>query len=113
MSDKPGIPAAEALDISALISVTDDGIASRVLTKTGAGNVTLFGFDRGQLLSEHVSPFEALVIVVEGALNLTIGGSAVRAIPGTIVRMPPGVPHAVEALERSKMLLVMLREPKS
>ena len=113
MSDKSGIPSAEALDISTLIAITDDGIASRILAKTAAANVTLFAFDRGQLLSEHVSPFEALVVVIEGALNLTIAGSAVRAIPGTIVRMPASVPHAVEALERSKMLLVMLREPKS
>jgi quercetin dioxygenase-like cupin family protein len=80
-----------------------------VLARTSGGNVTLFAFDAGQGLTEHTSPFDALVLVLEGALTLTIGGEHVRALPGTIVRMPATVPHAVEAPEPSRMLLVMLR----
>jgi quercetin dioxygenase-like cupin family protein len=63
-----------------------------------------------QELSEHTAPFDALVLVLEGALALTIGGAAVDAAAGTIVRMPANVPHALAAKERTKMLLVMLRE---
>ena len=56
--------------------------------------------------------FEALVMVLEGACTLTIGGTSVRATPGTVVRMPADVPHALEAIETTRLLLVMLREPK-
>lgn len=109
--DTQVIPPAQALALQALVTPTDSGIASRVLARTGGGNVTLFAFDAGQGLEEHTSPFDALVLVQEGALTLTIGGESVRAVPGTIVRMPGGVPHALEAPERTRMLLVMLREP--
>lgn len=109
----PGtIPVAEALLLADLITPTEGGIASRVLAKTGGGNVTLFAFDQGQGLSEHTAPFDALVIVLQGQLSLTIGGTAVTATPGTIVRLPANVPHAVDAPVPARMLLVMLREPK-
>ena len=103
------IPGAEALALPALITPTEGGIASRILAKTTGGNVTLFAFDTGQGLEEHTSPFDALVLMLEGSLALTIGGKVVRATPGTIVRMPGGVPHALEAPEKARMLLVMLR----
>jgi quercetin dioxygenase-like cupin family protein len=106
------IPAAEALPLAGLISLADGGIASRVLAKNGGGNLTLFAFDRGQGLSEHTTPFDALVMVLDGELALTIGGTAVTATPGTIVRMPANVPHAVDATVASRMLLIMLRELK-
>ena len=102
----------QALRLSDLIVSTPDGIASRVLGKTSGGNLTLFAFDAGQGLTEHTSPFEALVIVLEGTCTLTIGGTAVRATPGTIVRMPAEIPHALEAVEATRLLLVLLREDK-
>jgi len=105
------LPPAEALRLVDLIAPTERGIASRVLSKTGGGNVTLFAFDAGEGLSEHTAPFDALVLVLEGSLSLTVGGTAVTALPGTIVRLPALVPHAVDATIASKMLLVMLREP--
>ncbi len=104
------IPPAEALALAALITPTEHGIASRVLAKNGGGTVTLFAFDAGESLSEHTAPFDALVLVLEGALTVTIGGKPVEARPGTIVRMPSGVPHALDASEPARMLLVMLRE---
>lgn len=113
MSTNAQIPPSEALRVAELITPTERGIASRVLAKTSGGNVTLFAFDAGEGLSEHTTPFDALVLVVEGSLTLTIGGKAVHAAPGTIVRMPAGVPHAVDATAPSKMLLVMLRESKN
>jgi quercetin dioxygenase-like cupin family protein len=104
------IPAAQALALSSLITTAGHGIASRILAKTPGGSVTLFAFDSGQGLEEHTSPFDALVLVLEGELALTIGGVAARALPGTVVRMPGGVPHALTAREECRMLLVMLRE---
>ena len=109
----PTLPAAEALPLQSLVSPTEHGIASRVLAKTGGGNITLFAFDAGQGLTEHTSPFDALVMVLEGALTLTIGGKPVRATPGTIVRMPADIPHGLEAPEPARMLLVMLRDQKA
>lgn len=103
--------AAEALALESLIAPTEQGIASRILAKTSGGNLTLFAFDAGQGLTEHTSPFEAFVMVLSGTMTLTIGGAPVRATPGTIVRMPGGVPHAVDAVEAARMLLIMLRDP--
>jgi len=108
----PTIPPAEALSIYSLIAPTEHGIASRVLARTAGGSLTLFAFDAGQELSEHTAPYDALVVVLEGSLTLTIGGTPVRATPGTIVRMPANVPHAVDAPEAARMLLVMLRDRK-
>jgi quercetin dioxygenase-like cupin family protein len=107
------IPAAEALALESLVTPTAQGVASRVLVKNSGGSLTLFAFDAGQRLTEHTSPFEAMVLVLEGAFSLTIGGTPVNAAAGTIVRLPADVPHAVDALEPSRMLLVLLREQKS
>ena len=104
------IPAAEALALQSLVMPTPQGIASRILAKTAGGNLTLFAFDAGQGLTEHASPFDALVMVLEGSLSLTIGGTRVHATPGTVVRMPADVPHAVDAPEAARMLLIMLRD---
>lgn len=104
------IPAAQAIHLASLINATEQGIASRILTKTSGGNLTLFSFDKGQGLSEHSAPFDAIVMVIEGELILTIDGKPVKAELGTIVRMPANIPHAVEAPQAAKMLLIMLRE---
>jgi quercetin dioxygenase-like cupin family protein len=110
----PGtIQPAEALRLVDLIAPAERGIASRVLAKNGGGNVTLFAFDAGEGLSEHTTPYDALVLTLDGELKLTIGGQPVAAAPGTIVRLPANVPHAVEATTAARMLLIMLREPKA
>ena len=97
------------MSLASLVTPTAHGIASRVLGKTGGGNLTLFAFDAGQGLTEHTSPFDAFVLVLDGSLTLTIGGTPVTATPGTIVRMPASVPHAVDAPEPVRMLLIMLK----
>jgi quercetin dioxygenase-like cupin family protein len=107
------LPPAEALPLHSLITPTEKGIPSRVLAGTSGGNVTLFAFDEGEELAEHSAPFDALVITLDGALTLTIGGRQIQAAPNTIALMPADVPHAVCASEPSRMLLVMLREPKT
>jgi quercetin dioxygenase-like cupin family protein len=100
----------ELFALDGLVTPTPQGIASRVLARTAAGNITLFAFDSGEELSEHTAPFDALVITLAGTLVLTIGGRAVQTTPQSIVLMPANVPHAVQATEPSRMLLVMLRE---
>ena len=104
------IDPASAFVLADLITPTSHGIASRVIAKNGGGTVTLFAFDGGEALSEHTAPFDALVVVLDGTFVLTIGGKPVEATAGMVVRMPAGVPHAVDATEPSRMLLVMLRE---
>jgi len=109
MTTTSTIPGATALALEALVTPTEHGIASRILSKTGGGSVTLFAFDAGQGLAEHTAPFDALVLVLSGRLVLTVGGVEVVATPGTVVRMPATIPHALEAPEPSRMLLTMLK----
>ncbi|HEY1302522.1 MAG TPA: cupin domain-containing protein [Vicinamibacterales bacterium] len=101
---------AELFSLESLVTPTAQGIASRVLARTTAGNITLFAFDAGEELSEHAAPFDALALTLSGALVLTIGGVEVRTAPQTIVLMPANVPHAVLATAPSRMILIMLRE---
>lgn len=101
------ITAGEAFAVSSLVTPTTGGNASRILAKTAGGNVTLFAFDTGAALPEHTSPFEALAFVLEGVCRFTVGGVEARAVGGTVVRLPADVPHALEALEASRMLLVI------
>ena len=101
----------EMFSLDSLVSPTAHGIASRVLARTAAGNITLFAFDAGEELSEHTAPFDALVLTLSGTLTLTIGGRDVRTNPQSVVLMPANVAHAVCATEPSRMLLIMLREP--
>jgi quercetin dioxygenase-like cupin family protein len=104
------LTAGEVFALESLVTPTAQGIASRVLARTAAGNITLFAFDAGEELSEHTAPFDALVVTLSGTLSLTIGGADVRTTAQTIVLMPAHVPHAVRAAEPSRMLLIMLRE---
>jgi quercetin dioxygenase-like cupin family protein len=97
------------MDLAGLVQYADGAIVSRTLADSPGGTVTVFAFDSGQALSEHSAPFDAMVIVLDGRAELTIGGSAVAASAGQIVVMPANVPHAVRALGRFKMLLIMLR----
>ena len=103
------LAAGQASALKDLVAVADGAIVSRVLAKAGGGNVTLFAFDGGQGLSEHTAPFDALVQVVDGTMELTIGGTPVVVGSGEISLMPADVPHAVRAVEASRMLLTMLR----
>ncbi len=106
-------PSAPVARLADLVELQADAIVSKVLARSGGGNVTLFAFDAGQELSEHTAPFEALVYVVEGEGEIGVAGEAHRARAGDLVRLPAGVPHWVRAVEPFKMLLVMLREPGS
>ena len=100
---------AEALVLAGLVEYADGAVVSRQLTKSAAGNLTLFAFDAGQGLSEHTTPYDAIVQVLDGEVELTIGGQTVRAAAGQLVVMPANVPHALKAVKRFKMLLTMFR----
>lgn len=101
---------AVAASLASLVEYSPDSIVSRTLYNASTGTLTLFAFDDGQTLSEHTSPFDAFVQVLDGAVELTIGGESVPARTGEIVLMPGGVPHAVRATGRFKMLLTMYRK---
>jgi quercetin dioxygenase-like cupin family protein len=107
------LPSDRARGLSELVDVAEGAIVSRILASTGGGSVTLFAFDAGQGLSEHTAPFDALVHVVDGTLELTIGGVEVTVGAGEIVRMPANVAHALYAPLASRMVLTMLRERKT
>ena len=92
-----------------LLEYHDNSIVSRVLLKNNGGTVTLFAFDQGEGLSEHTTPFEALVFVVDGEAEVEIAGEVYRVRSGETITLPANVPHAVRAVARFKMLLTMIR----
>lgn len=105
-----GFPTGAAVRLEEIVSYQEGSIVSRTLAKKNGGTLTLFAFDAGQSLSEHTAPFDAFVQVLEGNVELTLGGQLVPAEAGQTVLLPGGVPHAVHARERFKMLLTMLRQ---
>lgn len=104
------MPGAEAVKLGDLVSYQEGSVVSRTLVKRNGGSVTLFAFDQGQSLSEHTVPFDALVQVLDGEVELIIGGEIIAAKAGNSVLMPADVPHAVNATTRFKMLLTMIRQ---
>jgi quercetin dioxygenase-like cupin family protein len=95
-----------------MLRFQEKAIVSRMLVRNSAGSVTLFAFDRGEGLSEHTAPFEALLIGVEGAAEIRIGSSTCVLGEGQTVLIPAGAPHAVTPSSAFKMLLVMLKGEK-
>jgi len=97
------------IGLAGSVKYAANSIVSKTLLDKKTGTLTLFAFDAGQGLSEHVSPYDATVCVVEGDAQLVIGGKPVKAQAGEMVIMPANVPHAVRAEQRFKMLLIMIR----
>ena len=94
---------------SALVEYQPGAVVSRTLVKKAAGTVTAFAFDTGEGLTEHTAPFDALVMMVEGESEISIAGAPHRLTAGYLLRLPAGQPHAVKAVTRFKMILVMIR----
>lgn len=105
------IEPARAIALGDLVTYAQGSIVSRTLARSSAGSVSLFAFDAGQQLSEHTSPFDALVQVLDGSAELLIGGKSVLVEAGQAVLMPAEVPHSVNARLPFKMLLTMLKGP--
>jgi len=104
-----GIDPAKAVRLGDLVEYQPGSIVSRTITQKPVGNLTLFAFDEGQALSEHSAPYDAYVTIQDGVGELVIGGVPVEAKAGETVLMPANVPHAVNARQRFKMLLTMIR----
>ncbi len=100
---------ATVFNLAAQIDYADGGVVSKQVTKSPAGNVTLFSFDKGQGLSEHAAPFDALVQVLDGEAEIRIGGTPHIVKSGEIIIMPANIPHALQAIERFKMMLIMIK----
>ncbi len=103
------LPAAEPVVLENMIEYAANSVVSRTLTKSKAGTLTLFAFDAGEGLSEHSTPFDAYVQILDGEATLSINNETVIAGTGKTVLMPANVPHAVSAVKRFKMLLIMIR----
>lgn len=95
--------------LSNAINAQDKSIVSRQIIKKPNGNVTLFAFDKDGSLTEHTSPYEALVQIVEGRMTITIGGNPYTVAEGEMILLPPDIPHGLVALEKTKMLLIMIK----
>jgi len=106
---RPRILKGKALELTGHIGYRKDAIVSKTLLERRGGSLTLFAFDAGQGLSEHTAPYDATVQVLDGTAELVIGGKTVTCRAGQCVIMPAHVPHAVRAVERFKMLLIMIR----
>ncbi len=92
-----------------LVDYQDGAVVSREIINKNTGTVTLFAFDEGQGLSEHTAPFDALVYIFDGEVDITISGKALRLKEGEMVIMPANQPHALKAATRFKMILTMIR----
>jgi quercetin dioxygenase-like cupin family protein len=103
-------PKSQILPMADLASYQEGSVVSRQITKQEAGNVTLFAFDEGQELSEHTAPYEALVHVLDGEVEVRIAGSPFHLKAGDAIIMPADEPHALKAVTRFKMLLTMIRK---
>ncbi|EGK02297.1 cupin domain-containing protein [Dysgonomonas gadei] len=97
------------LNLAQLVDYSDGGVISKQVLKSNAGNITLFSFDKGQGLSEHTAPFDAMVQVLDGEVEIRIGGNPVLLKQGETIIMPANISHALFAVERFKMLLTMIR----
>ena len=91
------------------IEFAPGSVVSKTLLEGPGGTVTLFAFDRGQTLSKHSAPFDALAAVAEGELELEIGDKTVTLRAGQLIVMPADIPHALKALQKTKMLLTMMK----
>ena len=99
----------EAGKLKELVDYQAGSIVSKEIIKKEKGTVTLFAFDKGQGLSEHTAPFDALVYVFDGEAEIMISGKPHNLNDGEIIIMPANKPHSLKATERFKMLLVMIR----
>lgn len=94
------------------VDYSDGAIVSKNVLKRDTGNISLFAFDKGEGLSEHTAPFDALVQVVDGKAEITVGGKKHLLEKGDSIIMPANIPHALKAVEKYKMVLTMIKEPK-
>jgi quercetin dioxygenase-like cupin family protein len=100
----------KAQNVASLVKYADDSVVSKTLLNKPVGTITLFAFDKGQGLSEHQAPYDAVVQVVDGVGRVTIDGSDHDIATGEIIIMPANIPHSVTADQKFKMQLTMIRQ---
>ena len=100
---------AQASNLSDLIDYQDGSVVSRTLINKAAGTVTLFAFDANQGLSEHTAPYDAMVYVLDGEVEIRIAGKSITLKQGEMTIMPANQPHALTAKTKFKMLLIMIK----
>jgi len=98
-----------AQNLANLVGYQEASVVSKTLLEKDTGTVTLFAFDKGQGLSEHTAPFDAMVCVLDGVAEITIAGNPVTLQQGEMLIMPANKPHALRAVERFKMMLTMIK----
>ena len=91
------------------VEYADGAIVSKTVVKKQTGNISLFAFDKGEALSEHTAPFDAMIQVVDGIGEIIIGGKSFILETGKCIIMPANIPHAVKAVDRFKMVLTMIK----
>jgi quercetin dioxygenase-like cupin family protein len=96
-------------ELEKLVDYQTASVVSKTIIKQPTGTVTLFAFDKGEGLSEHTTPFDALVYLVDGEAEITISGKLNSVKKGEMIIMPANQPHALKAKERFKMMLVMIK----
>ncbi len=101
---------ANSCNLNALIDYACDSVVSKTLLDKSAGTITLFAFDKGQQLSEHTAPFDAVIQVIDGSGVVVIDGKQNIVAAGELIIMPANIPHSVSAMERFKMMLIMIRQ---
>ena len=109
MSEQSAAPKGKAFNLANHIEYADGSVVSKTLIQKEIGTITLFAFDRGQGLSEHTAPFDAVVHILDGKATITIGGHPQTVSTGEMLIMPANISHALQADEKFKMLLVMIR----
>lgn len=100
----------KTIELLHLLNYQEGSVVSRALIKGPNGSVTVFAFDKGQELSEHTVPYDALVYILDGEVEIKISGVAHRVTAGEAILMPANEPHAVKAVEKFKMLLSMIKK---
>ncbi len=97
------------LNLKSLLEYQEGSVVSRALINKDIGTVTLFSFDKGESLSEHTAPFDALVYVFDGEAEITISRENFMLTSGQMIIMPANEPHALKAIEKFKMMLIMIK----
>ena len=115
----PGNMSKKEFDKSAVFRFDDSieyssgAVVSKTIIKNQSGNISLFAFDKGQDLSEHIAPYDALVQIIDGTSEIIIDKKSYRLSQGQSIILPANVPHALQAIERFKMVLIMIKEVAS
>lgn len=99
----------EVFNLESMVQYQDHSIVSKQLLNKSTGTLTLFAFDKGEALSEHTAPYNATVVILDGKVEVDIGGKLHTLQKGEFIIMPANIPHALKAIERFKMMLIMIR----